>query len=178
MAIDRDGLFKASLSRWSTRRGGQILNSVPGADNSGFEPILTIRPPPGSARSGYGGPERLPKILFVGISAPAIQTRRRFCRRTAQNLGDNRRQQGSRTPTPVRTRTSGAGSSATSLHVPDAVSTSPAALPLRPINAQNKLGGYKNEKVGFRSRRSRDQGGRRSRSHQARTGCPKAFRED
>ncbi|MBB3962477.1 ABC transporter substrate-binding protein [Rhizobium metallidurans] len=152
MAIDRDGLFKASYPDGPHKKADQILNSVPGADNSGFEPYPYD---PAAAKkllaeSSYGGPERLPKILFVGISAPAIQAAAQFiAEQWRQNLGitavDMKPQQDSYAgpdQNSVQIFRDDVGT-----RVPDAVSYLAGCIASTSSNAQNKLGGYKNEKV-------------------------------
>ncbi|MBZ9790731.1 ABC transporter substrate-binding protein [Rhizobium sp. 3T7] len=152
MAIDRDGLFKASYPDGPHRKADQILNSVPGADNSGFEPYPYD---PAAAKkllaeSTYGGPERLPKILFVGISAPAIQAAAQFiAEQWRQNLGitavDMKPQQDSYAgpdQNAVQIFRDDVGT-----RVPDAVSYLAGCIASTSSNAQNKLGGYKNDKV-------------------------------
>jgi peptide/nickel transport system substrate-binding protein len=152
MAIDRDGLFKASYPDGPHKKADQILNSVPGADNSGFEPFPYD---PAAAKkllaeSSYGGPERLPKILFVGISAPAIQAAAQYiAEQWRQNLGitavDMKPQQDSYAgpdQNAVQIFRDDVGT-----RVPDAVSYLAGCIASTSSNAQNKLGGYKNDKV-------------------------------
>jgi len=152
MAIDRDGLFKASHPDGPHKKADQILNSVPGADNSGFEPFPYD---PAAAKkllaeSSYGGPERLPKILFVGISAPAIQAAAQYiAEQWRQNLGitavDMKPQQDSYAgpdQNAVQIFRDDVGT-----RVPDAVSYLAGCIASTSSNAQNKLGGYKNDKV-------------------------------
>lgn len=152
MAIDRDGLFKASYPDGPHKKADQILNSVPGADNSGFEPF-PYDPAAAKkllAKSSYGGPERLPKILFVGISAPAIQAAAQYiAEQWRQNLGitavDMKPQQDSYAgpdQNAVQIFRDDVGT-----RVPDAVSYLAGCIASTSSNAQNKLGGYKNDKV-------------------------------
>ncbi|MBB3609535.1 ABC transporter substrate-binding protein [Rhizobium sp. BK602] len=152
MAVDREGLFKASYPDGPHKKTDQILNSVPGAENSGFEPYPYD--PEGArkllAESSYGGPERLPKILFVGISAPAIQAAAQFiAEQWRQNLGitavDMKPQQDSYAgpdQNSVQIFRDDVGT-----RVPDAVSYLAGCIASTSSNAQNKLGGYKNDKV-------------------------------
>lgn len=152
MAVDRDGLFKASYPDGPHKKADQILNAVPGAENSGFEPYPYD---PSAAKkllaeSSYGGPERLPKILFVGISAPAIQAAAQFiAEQWRQNLGitavDMKPQQDSYAgpdQNSVQIFRDDVGT-----RVPDAVSYLAGCIASTSSNAQNKLGGYKNDKV-------------------------------
>ncbi|MDC9812394.1 ABC transporter substrate-binding protein [Rhizobium binxianense] len=152
MAVDRDGLFKASYPDGPHKKADQILNSVPGAENSGFEPY-PYDPEAAKkllAESTYGGPERLPKILFVGISGPAIQAAAQFiAEQWRQNLGitavDMKPQQDSYAgpdQNSVQIFRDDVGT-----RVPDAVSYLAGSIASTSSNAQNKLGGYKNDKV-------------------------------
>ena len=90
LAVDRDGMFKASYPDGPHVKTDQILNSVPGAENSGFEPYPYD---PAAAKkllaeSSYGGPERLPKIMMAGVSGPAIEAAAQFiAEQWRQNLG-------------------------------------------------------------------------------------------
>ncbi|PDT01715.1 peptide ABC transporter [Rhizobium chutanense] len=152
MAVDRDGLFKASYPDGPHKKADQILNAVPGADNSGFEPYPYD--PAGAkkllAESSYGGPERLPKLLFVGISGPAIQAAAQFiAEQWRQNLGitavDMKPQQDAYAgpdQNSVQIFRDDVGT-----RVPDAVSYLAGSIASTSSNAQNKLGGYKNDKV-------------------------------
>ncbi|APO71844.1 oligopeptide ABC transporter substrate-binding protein (plasmid) [Rhizobium gallicum] len=152
MAVDRDGLFKASYPDGPHKKADQILNSVPGADGSGFEPY-PFDPEAAKkllAESSYGGPERLPKIMFVGVSAPAIQAAAQFiAEQWRQNLGitavDMKPQQDAYAgpdQNSVQIFRDDVGT-----RVPDAVSYLAGSIASTSSNAQNKLGGYKNDKV-------------------------------
>ncbi|MGO8666437.1 ABC transporter substrate-binding protein, partial [Rhizobium ruizarguesonis] len=61
MAVYRDGLFTASYPDGPPKKADQILNSVPGAANSGFEPYPYDPAAAATllAESTYGGPTRL-----------------------------------------------------------------------------------------------------------------------
>jgi peptide/nickel transport system substrate-binding protein len=151
-AVDRDGLMKASFPDGPHKKTDQILNSVPGADNSGFEPYPYD--PEGAkkllAESSYGGPERLPKLLFVGISGPAIEAAAQFiAEQWRQNLGISAVDM-----KPQQDAYAGPDQNAVQIfrddvgtRVPDAVSYLQGSIASTSSNAQNKLGGYKNEKV-------------------------------
>jgi len=152
MAVDRDGLMKASFPDGPHKKTDQILNSVPGADNSGFEPFPYD--PEGAkkllAESSYGGAERLPKILFVGISSPAIEAAAQYiAEQWRQNLGveavDMKPQQDAYAgpdQASVQVFRDDVGT-----RVPDAVSYLAGSIASASSNAQNKLGAYKNDKV-------------------------------
>ncbi|MBY3585031.1 ABC transporter substrate-binding protein, partial [Rhizobium bangladeshense] len=150
MAVDRDGLFKASYPDGPHKKADQILNSVPGADNSGFEPYPYD---PAAAKkllaeSSYGGPDRLPKLMFVGISGPAIQAAAQFiAEQWRQNLGitsvDMKPQQdGGPNQNAVQILRDDVGT-----RVPDAASYLTGCIASTSSHAQNKLGNYKNDKV-------------------------------
>jgi len=152
MAVDRDGLMKASFPDGPHKKTDQILNSVPGADNSGFEPYPYD--PEGAkkllAESTYGGPERLPKILFVGISSPANEAAAQFiAEQWRQNLGITAVDM-----KPQQDAYAGPDQNAVQIfrddvgtRVPDAASYLAGSIASTSSNAQNKLGGYKNDKV-------------------------------
>ncbi|MCC2611852.1 ABC transporter substrate-binding protein [Neorhizobium sp. Rsf11] len=152
MAVDRDGLMKASYPDGPHEKTDQVLNSVPGAENSGFEPFPYD---PAAAKkllaeSKYGGPERLPKLLFVGISGPAIEAAAQFiAEQWRQNLGITAVDM-----KPQQDAYAGPDQNAVQIfrddvgtRVPDAVSYLQGSIASASSNAQNKLGGYKNQKV-------------------------------
>jgi peptide/nickel transport system substrate-binding protein len=152
MAVDRDGLMKASFPDGPHKKTDQVINSVPGADKSGFEPYPYD--PEGAkkllAESSYGGPERLPKLLFVGISGPAIEAAAQFiAEQWRQNLGITAVDM-----KPQQDAYAGPDQNAVQIfrddvgtRVPDAVSYLAGSIASTSSNAQNKLGGYKNDKV-------------------------------
>jgi peptide/nickel transport system substrate-binding protein len=152
MAVDRDGLMKASYPDGPHRKTDQILNSVPGADNSGFEPYPFD---PDKARkllaeSSYKSPDRLPKLLMVGISGDAIVTAAQYiAEQWRQNLGITAVDM-----KPQRDSYAGPDQNAVQIfrddvgtRVPDAVAYLAGAIASTSSNAQAKLGGYKNAKV-------------------------------
>jgi len=152
MAVDRDGLIKASFPDGPHKKTDQVLNSVPGADNSGFEPFPYD---PATAKkllaeSSYGGPARLPKLLFVGVSGPAIEAAAQFiAEQWRQNLGIT-----SVEMKPQQDAYAGPDQNAVQIfrddvgtRVPDAVSYLAGSIASTSSNAQNKMGGYKNAKV-------------------------------
>ncbi|MDR3471900.1 MAG: ABC transporter substrate-binding protein [Devosia sp.] len=152
LAIDRDGMFKASYPDGPHMKADQILNSVPGADNSGFTPYPYD---PAAAKkllaeSSYGGPERLPKIMMAGISGPAIEAAAQFiAEQWRQNLGitavDMKPQednysgpdQGS-----VQVFRNDVGT-----RVPDAISYLAGCIASDASTAKKEMGGYKNATV-------------------------------
>jgi peptide/nickel transport system substrate-binding protein len=152
LAVDRDGMFKASYPDGPHVKADQILNSVPGADNSGFAPYAYD---PAAAKkllaeSSYGGPERLPKIMMAGISGPAIEAAAQFiAEQWRQNLGitavDMKPQednysgpdQGS-----VQVFRNDVGT-----RVPDAISYLASCIASTASTAKKEMGGYKNATV-------------------------------
>jgi peptide/nickel transport system substrate-binding protein len=152
MAVDRDQLFKVSFPDGPHQKTDQILNSVPGAENSGFEPY-PYDPEAAKkalAESSYGGPERLPKLMFVGISGPAIEAAAQFiAEQWRQNLGitavDMKPQEDSYAgpdQNAVQIVRNDVGT-----RVPDAASYLNGAIASSSGAAQSMLGGYKNDKV-------------------------------
>lgn len=151
-AVDRDGLIKASFPDGPHKKTDQVLNSVPGAENSGFEPFPYD--PEGAkkllAESSYGGPERLPKLMFVGVSGPAIEMAAQFiAEQWRQNLGITAVDM-----KPQQDAYAGPDQNAVQIfrddvgtRVPDAVSYLQGSIASTSSNAQNKMGGYKNDKV-------------------------------
>jgi len=149
MAVDRDGLFKASYPDGPHKKAEQILNSVPGADASGFEPYPYD--PEGAkkllAESSYGGPDRLPKLMIVGVSGPAIQAAAQFiAEQWRQNLGI--------TNVDMKPQADGPNQNAVQIvrddvgtRVPDAVAYLAGCITSTSSHAQNKLGNYKNDTV-------------------------------
>jgi peptide/nickel transport system substrate-binding protein len=152
MAVDRDALFAASFPNGPHKKTDQILNSVPGADDSGFEPFPYD--PEGAkkllAESTYAGPERLPKLLFVGVSGPAIEAAAQFiAEQWRQNLGITAVDM-----KPQQDAYAGPDQNAVQIfrddvgtRVPDAASYLLGSIASTSGNAQNKLGGYKNDKI-------------------------------
>jgi len=152
MAVDREGLIKASYPDGPHRKTDQVLNSVPGADDSGFEPFPFD--PEGArkalAESSYGGPERLPKLLFVGISGPAIEAAAQYiAEQWRQNLGITAVDM-----KPQQDQYAGPDQNAVQIfrddvgtRVPDAASYLLGSIASSAGNARDKMGGYKNDTV-------------------------------
>jgi peptide/nickel transport system substrate-binding protein len=151
MAIDREGLFKASYPDGPHKKADQILNAVPGVDEAlkpyPFDPDAAKKL---LAESSYKGPERLPKLRMVGISSPAIQAAAQFiAEQWRQNLGitavEMKPQQDSYTgpdQASVQIFRDDVGT-----RVPDAVSYLMGSIHSSSSNAKNKMGGYKNAEV-------------------------------
>lgn len=152
MAVDRDGLIKASYPEGPHKKTDQVINSVPGAENSGFEPFPYD--PEGAkkllAESSYGGPERLPKLLFVGVSGPAIEAAAQYiAEQWRQNLGITAVDM-----KPQQDQYAGPDQNAVQIfrddvgtRVPDAASYLLGSIASSSGNAQGKMGGYKNDAV-------------------------------
>ncbi|MDB5585693.1 MAG: oppA [Devosia sp.] len=152
MAVNRDDLFKASFPDGPHVKADQILNSVPGAEDSGFVPF-PYDPEAAKkllAESTYGGPERLPKLLFVGISGPAIEAAAQFiAEQWRQNLGITAVDM-----KPQQDAYAGPDQNAVQIfrddvgtRVPDAASYLLGSIASTSGNAQGKLGNYKNDAI-------------------------------
>jgi len=152
LAVDRDGLIKASYPDGPHIKTDQILNSVPGAENSGFTPYPYD---PAAAKkllaeSSYGGPERLPKINMVGISGPAIAA-------AAQYIAEQWRQNLGITAVDMKPQEDNyAGPDQDSVQVfrndvgtrvPDAASYLASCIASTASTAKKEMGGYKNDAV-------------------------------
>ncbi|MEF2072023.1 ABC transporter substrate-binding protein [Consotaella aegiceratis] len=89
LAVDRDGLIKASFPDGPNPKADQILVAVEGVDKD-FEPFPYD---PEKAKqllseSSYGGPERLPRLVMAGMTNPAHQAAAQFIiEQWRQNLG-------------------------------------------------------------------------------------------
>jgi peptide/nickel transport system substrate-binding protein len=151
MAIDREGLFKASYPDGPHKKADQILNAVPGVDEAlkpyAFDPDAAKKL---LAESSYKGPERLPKLRMVGISSPAIQAAAQYiAEQWRQNLGitavEMKPQQDSYAGPDQATVQIFRDDVGT--RVPDGVSYLMGAIHSSSSNAKNKMGGYKNAEV-------------------------------
>jgi peptide/nickel transport system substrate-binding protein len=151
MSVDRKGLMNASFPNGPNKMAEQILDAVPGVDPN-FVPYPYD--PEGAKKalseSKYGGPERLPRLMMVGVSNPATEAAAQFiAEQWRQNLGIDR----------VDTKPeidSYAGPDQGHIQifrddvgtrVPDAVVYLLGAIHSSSGNAQGKLGGYKNPEV-------------------------------
>lgn len=183
MAVDRDGLIKASYPEGPHKKTDQVINSVPGAENSGFEPF-PYDPEAAKkllAESSYGGPERLPKLLFVGVSGPAIEAAAQYiAEQWRQNLGITAVDM-----KPQQDQYAGPDQNAVQIfrddvgtRVPDAASYLLGSIASSSGNAQGKMGGYKNDAVDAKlaeaSTKAADDPARVSLAQEAQ----KLFRED
>ena len=152
MAVDRDGLIKASFPNGPHSKTDMVMNSVPGEDDPDFVPY-PFDPAAAKAllaESSYGGPERLPKIMFVGISSPANEAAAQYiAEQWRQNLGITAVDM-----KPQQDQYVGPDQNAIQIfrddvgtRVPDAASYLAGSIASGSGNAQGKMGGYKNETV-------------------------------
>ena len=93
LAIDRDGLIKASFPDGPHTKTDTVMNSVPGADDAAFVPFPfdVAAAKAALAASTYGGPEKLPKLLFVGISSRPTRRRRSISPNSGARIWASRR---------------------------------------------------------------------------------------
>jgi peptide/nickel transport system substrate-binding protein len=89
MAVDRTAMMQASFPNGPHKQADQLLVAVPGVDPD-FEPY-PYDPEQAKellAASSYGGAERLPRLVMVGIGSPAQQAAAQFMvEQWRQNLG-------------------------------------------------------------------------------------------
>lgn len=152
LAVDRDGLIKASFPDGPHKKTDTVMNSVPGAEDPAFVPY-PFDPEKAKAllaESSYGGPEKLPKIMFVGISSPANEAAAQYiAEQWRQNLGITAVDM-----KPQQDQYAGPDQNAVQIfrddvgtRVPDAPSYLAGSIASGSGNAQGKMGGYKNETV-------------------------------
>lgn len=155
LAVDRDGLINASFPDGPHKKTDTVMNSVPGADDPAFVPF-PFDPEKAKAllaESTYGGPEKLPKIMFVGISSPANEAAAQYiAEQWRQNLGITAVDM-----KPQQDQYAGPDQNAVQIfrddvgtRVPDAPSYLAGSIASGSGNAQGKMGGYKNETVDAR----------------------------
>jgi len=152
LAVDREGLIKASFPDGPHKKTDMVLNAVPGADDAAFVPFPhdPERAKALLAESSYGGPDKLPKLMFVGISSPANEA-------AAQYIAEQWRQHLGITAVdmkPQQDQYAGPDQNAVQIfrddvgtRVPDAASYLNGSIGSGSGNAQGKMGGYKNDKV-------------------------------
>ena len=151
MAIDRDELMRVAFPKGPHVKADQILDAVPGVD-AAFQPY-PYDPEAAKkalAESSYGGPEKLPRIMMVGISNPSNEV-------AAQYIAEQWRKVLGITAVDIKPQIdSYAGPDQGSVQifrddvgtrVPDPVVYLVGSIHSTSSNAINKLGGYKNEKV-------------------------------
>jgi peptide/nickel transport system substrate-binding protein len=152
LAVDRDGLIKASFPDGPHKKTDTVMNSVPGEDDPQFVPFPhdPEKAKQLLAESTYGGPEKLPKIMFVGISSPANEAAAQYiAEQWRQNLGITAVDM-----KPQQDQYAGPDQNAVQIfrddvgtRVPDAPSYLAGSIGSGSGNAQGKMGGYKNDKV-------------------------------
>lgn len=152
LAIDRDGLIKASFPDGPHKKTDTVMNSVPGEDDPAFVPYPfdAAKAKELLAASTYGGPEKLPKIMFVGISSPANEAAAQYiAEQWRQNLGITAVDM-----KPQQDQYAGPDQNAVQIfrddvgtRVPDGASYLAGSIASSSGNAQGKMGGYKNDKV-------------------------------
>lgn len=89
MAVDRNGMMQASFPNGPHKQAEQLLVAVPGVDPN-FEPYPydPAKAKELLAASSYGGAERLPRLVMVGIGSPAQKAAAQFIvEQWRQNLG-------------------------------------------------------------------------------------------
>lgn len=152
MAINLEELIKASHPDGPDKLASGILNAVPGADDPEYLPFPYD--PEGAkaalAASSYGGPEKLPKLMMVGISYPAAEA-------AAQYMAEQWRQVlGIQTVDmkPQFDDFSGPEKANIQIYrddvgtrVPDIVSYLAGSIHSTSGNAINKMGGYQNLEI-------------------------------
>lgn len=148
MAVDRDGLIRASFPDGPYEKADQILIGVPGVDKDlepfPYDPEAAKRL---LAESSYGGPERLPKLIMAGMTTPAIEAAAQFIvEQWRQNLGitavELKPTLDQFNPAEVHIIRDDA-----STRVPDAATFLAASIHSSSGVARNKMGGYRNEEI-------------------------------
>ena len=151
MAVNRDDLMKVTFPNGPHKKADQILDAIAGVDESwvpypfdpeGAKKLL--------AESSYGGPEKLPSILMVGISNPANVAAAQFiAEQWRQNLGIDRvdmKPNADAYSGPDQSRIQIFRDDASS-RVPDAVVYLRNAIHSTSGTARTKMGGYKNDEI-------------------------------
>lgn len=151
LAVDRDGLIRASFPDGPHMKADGLIFPVPGSDDPSFVPY-PYDPEKAKAllaESTYGGPDNLPKILFAGISSPARSIAAQFIAENwRQNLGISAFDM-----KPSQDEFGPEGSSVQIIRddvgtrVPDGISYLAGAIASTSSNAINKLGDYKNAAI-------------------------------
>jgi peptide/nickel transport system substrate-binding protein len=152
LAVDRDGLIKASFPDGPHQKTDTVMNSVPGEDDAAFVPF-PFDPEKAKAllaESSYGSADKLPKIMFVGISSPANEAAAQYiAEQWRQNLGISAVDM-----KPQQDQYAGPDQNAVQIfrddvgtRVPDAPSYLAGSIASTSGNAQGKMGGYKNDAI-------------------------------
>jgi len=148
LAVDRAGMMRASFPNGPHKQAEQILVGVDGVDPN-WEPY-PYDPEEAKrllAESSYGGPERLPRIIFAGVIAPAEQAAAQFLvEQWRQNLGitavELKPTLDNFAPSDVHIIRDDAGS-----RVPDATEFLRTIIHSDSRVAQEKMNGYSNPEV-------------------------------
>lgn len=148
LAVDRKEMMRASFPKGPHKMAEQILVGVKGVDPNWVPyPYDPEAAKAALAASKYGSPDKLPRIIFAGIIAPAEQAAAQFAiEQWRQNLGitaielkptlDNFQ------PADVHIVRDDAGS-----RVPDATEFLHTAIHSSSSVAKNKMNGYSNPEV-------------------------------
>ncbi|QQA42463.1 ABC transporter substrate-binding protein [Pelagovum pacificum] len=148
LAVDREGLIRASFPDGPHEMAEQILVGIDGVDPD-WEPYPydPERARELLAESSYGGPERLPRLILAGTTTPAITAAAQFIvEQWRQNLGI----------TAVELRPSLDGFRPADVHIirddagtriPDAASFLNANISTEGNISKNKMNGYSNEEI-------------------------------
>ncbi|MFN4154109.1 MAG: ABC transporter substrate-binding protein [Paracoccaceae bacterium] len=152
LAVDRDGLIRASFPDGPHQKTDMVMNSVPGDDDPAFTPYPfdPERAKQLLAESSYGSADKLPKMMFVGISSPANEAAAQYIsEQWRQNLGISAVDM-----KPQQDQYSGPDQNSIQIfrddvgtRVPDAASYLAGSIASTSGNAQGKMGGYKNDVV-------------------------------
>jgi peptide/nickel transport system substrate-binding protein len=148
MAVDRAGMMQASFPHGPHKRAEQLLVAVSGVDPD-FEPY-PFDPAQAKellAASSYGGPERLPRLVMVGIGSPAQKAAAQFMvEQWRQNLGvtavEMLERQDNFAPADVHIFRDDIGT-----RVPDAVAFLAGGIKTGGGIAQGKMNGYSNAAI-------------------------------
>lgn len=148
LAVDRDEMMRASFPNGPHRQADQLLVGVKGTDpdweSYAYDPEEAKRL---LAESSYGGPERLPRLIFAGVIAPAEQAAAQFVvEQWRQNLGitavELKPSLDNFSPSDVHIIRDDAGS-----RIPDATEFLRTVVHSSSRVAQQKMNGYSNAEV-------------------------------
>lgn len=148
MAVDRDGMMQASFPHGPHKQAQQLLVAVPGVDPD-FEayPYDPAQAKELLAASSFGGPERLPRLVMVGIGSPAQKAAAQFMvEQWRQNLGvsavEMLERQDNFAPSDVHIFRDDIGT-----RVPDAVAFLSGGIKTGGGIAAGKMNGYSNAEI-------------------------------
>jgi peptide/nickel transport system substrate-binding protein len=148
MAVDRDAMMQASFPKGPHKQAQQLLVAVPGVDPE-FEayPYDPAQAKELLAASSFGGPERLPRLVMVGIGSPAQKAAAQFMvEQWRQNLGvsavEMLERQDNFAPSDVHIFRDDIGT-----RVPDAVAFLSGGIKTGGGIAAGKMNGYSNAEI-------------------------------